>query len=331
MSDIKLLGEALGRVLLPHPRDFVLQWSNSTRSAEAIWASHNAQGQSERGLLQWVVVKPGDALFIPCNWWHATLNIGETVAVGGQQLQGKVVERGSCPRDVYAEAAGAMTAVSRGLQQRKAAGGPASMATLSPKEASEGLEALTSACAALRWNIHCDSLRAELLALVKRGDEAVALLVDVAERMRHAHTEGLLSSVQFSAVLGASFACQAVLHSRLSRMSFCLWKIENLACTKITRAHDAELRAICADALADTILGLPLGPYTNSIGSASELLKEAVELVSRTKTIRRLGLLHSNKSDASLTLLVTRDLCLAGACPQYPCACVPRAPCPAAL
>ena len=225
VSDNGMLGEALGRVLLPHPRDFVLQWSNSTRSAEEIWASHNAQGQSKRGLLQWVVVKPGDALFIPCNWWHATLNIGETVAVGGQQLQGKVVEGGSCPRDVYAEAAGAMTGVSRGLKQRKAGGGPAATAMLSPNEASEGLEALASACAALRWNIHCDSLRAELLALAKRGDEAVALLLDVAERMRHAHTEGLLSSVQFSAVLGASFAFLAVVHSRRSRTSFCLWKL----------------------------------------------------------------------------------------------------------
>jgi hypothetical protein len=53
----------------------------------------------------------------------------------------------------------------------------------------------------------------------------VALLLDVAERMRHAHTEGLLSSVQFSAVLGASFAFLAVVHSRRSRTSFCLWKL----------------------------------------------------------------------------------------------------------
>eukprot|EP01046_Picozoa_sp_COSAG06_P067921 COSAG06_NODE_17823_length_919_cov_1.525610_2_plen_70_part_00 len=68
----------------------------------------------------------------------------------------------------------------------------------------EGLEAVTSACAALRWNIHCDSLRAELLALAQRGEEGVALLMGLAERMRAAHAEGLLSSVQLSAVLGAS-------------------------------------------------------------------------------------------------------------------------------
>ena len=202
--EIEKLGEALGRVLLPHPKQFVLQWTNSTTNAEKIWVEQNVHTKSERGLLQWVVVKPGDALFIPCNWWHATLNIGETVAVGGQLLQGKM-DGGSCPRDLYAEAAGAMAGVSRGLKQRKATNA-GTAGVLSPDEASEGLEALAVACAALRWNAHCDSLRAELLALAKRGDEAVALLLGVAERMRRAHTEGVLNSVQFSAVLGRSLA-----------------------------------------------------------------------------------------------------------------------------
>ena len=125
-EEMQEVGDALGRVLLPHPKDFVMQWSNSTAAAEDIWRQgqvHSGQKEQEEEeeepvrVLQWVVVTPGDALFIPCNWWHATLNIGETVAVGGQQLQGKVVEGGSCPKDLYADAAGAMTAVSRGLQQ----------------------------------------------------------------------------------------------------------------------------------------------------------------------------------------------------------------------
>eukprot|EP01043_Picozoa_sp_COSAG02_P051733 COSAG02_NODE_5482_length_4289_cov_28.142434_3_plen_241_part_00 len=202
--EIERLGDALGRVLLPHPKEFVLQWTNSTTNAEKIWVEQNAQGKFKRRLLQWVVVKPGDALFIPCNWWHATLNIGETVAVGGQLLQGKV-DGGSCPRDLYAEAAGAMAGVSQKLKQRKAASA-GTAGVLSPSEASEGFEALAVACAALRWNVHCDSLRSELLALAKRGDEAVTLLLGVAERMRRAHAEGVLNSVQFSAVLGTSLA-----------------------------------------------------------------------------------------------------------------------------
>ena len=116
-SAVETVGEALGRVLLPHPRDFVLQWGNSTNTAEEIWAAvsgsagHTAGACAEEAVdgglqppvgsrtigswgqkrLQWVVLTPGDALFIPCNWWHATLNIGETVAVGGQQLQASCI------------------------------------------------------------------------------------------------------------------------------------------------------------------------------------------------------------------------------------------------
>ena len=198
----KAMGEKLGRVLLPHPRDFVLSrlgkdaGDGSMADVEEIWANSGDGKPSESGdssVMQWVVVMPGDALFIPCNWWHATLNIGETVAVGGQQA-GAGPEGGSCPRDLYHEAADAMSAVSRGLQGR---GGK-----LQPAEASEGLAAVATACAALQWNVHCDSLRAELLALAQRGDEAVAVIELLAARMRTAHKEqAVLSSVQLSAVL----------------------------------------------------------------------------------------------------------------------------------
>eukprot|EP01052_Picozoa_sp_SAG31_P021561 SAG31_NODE_1674_length_7560_cov_2.804852_3_plen_299_part_00 len=46
-----------------------------------------------------VLLEPGDVLFIPCNWWHATVNIGETLAVG--------TEHDSlfpCKEDAYATA-----------------------------------------------------------------------------------------------------------------------------------------------------------------------------------------------------------------------------------
>eukprot|EP00040_Diaphanoeca_grandis_P030154 m.177793 g.177793 ORF g.177793 m.177793 type:complete len:589 (+) comp31910_c0_seq2:233-1999(+) len=35
--------------------------------------------------LQHCVVQPGDVIWIPCNWYHATVNIGTTLAAGGQQ------------------------------------------------------------------------------------------------------------------------------------------------------------------------------------------------------------------------------------------------------
>jgi hypothetical protein len=34
------------------------------------------------------VLTPGQSIYIPCNWHHATLNIGETLAAGGQQADG---------------------------------------------------------------------------------------------------------------------------------------------------------------------------------------------------------------------------------------------------
>ena len=37
-------------------------------------------------VLQSCLLLPGDAIFVPCNWYHATMNIGETVAVGGQRV-----------------------------------------------------------------------------------------------------------------------------------------------------------------------------------------------------------------------------------------------------
>ena len=36
----------------------------------------------------------------------------------------------------------------------------------------------------------------------------------------------------------------------------------------------------CADGLADSLLGLPFGPYPGSTDGASALLEEAVQLVS---------------------------------------------------
>ena len=30
------------------------------------------------------VLRPGDSIYIPCNWHHSTLNVAETLAFGGQ-------------------------------------------------------------------------------------------------------------------------------------------------------------------------------------------------------------------------------------------------------
>ena len=50
-----------------------------------------------------VLLEAGDVLWIPCNWWHATLNIGETVAVGGQH-EGRPGEPPVCEHDLFNDA-----------------------------------------------------------------------------------------------------------------------------------------------------------------------------------------------------------------------------------
>ena len=50
-----------------------------------------------RATLRWI----GDCR---CNWYHATLNIGETLAAGGQQVEGSDADLGSCADDVDATA-----------------------------------------------------------------------------------------------------------------------------------------------------------------------------------------------------------------------------------
>lgn len=52
------------------------------------------------------LLKPGEVIFIPCFWWHATLNIGDTIAVGRQLLNDEHSRppRGDhCPREYVNE------------------------------------------------------------------------------------------------------------------------------------------------------------------------------------------------------------------------------------
>lgn len=52
---------------------------------------HPAQGP-ERELLQDCVLRPGEALYFPSHWWHATINVGETV------FMSSFLAPGSAPR-----------------------------------------------------------------------------------------------------------------------------------------------------------------------------------------------------------------------------------------
>lgn len=86
------------------------------------------------------ILEPGDTVFIPCNWYHATLNIGDTLAFGGQQVTRQqdgspspspspsaTASMDGCPADVDAQAdtvfGTATTALTRVLESVDAAQG----------------------------------------------------------------------------------------------------------------------------------------------------------------------------------------------------------------
>lgn len=56
------------------------------------------------------ILDPGDAVFFPCNHYHLTLNIGDTVAVGGVLDSAAAADADRCARDIYATAAGIVAA-----------------------------------------------------------------------------------------------------------------------------------------------------------------------------------------------------------------------------
>lgn len=49
-----------------------------------------------------ILLEAGDIVLIPCNWWHATVNIGETLAIGSEFKS--VGAKAACSPDVYATA-----------------------------------------------------------------------------------------------------------------------------------------------------------------------------------------------------------------------------------
>jgi hypothetical protein len=66
--------ETLERLLLPAPREMFVQ--------SLPWLASEAP--SVLSAMRHCVVRPGNAIFIPCNWYHATYNLEPTVAAGAQ-------------------------------------------------------------------------------------------------------------------------------------------------------------------------------------------------------------------------------------------------------
>eukprot|EP01051_Picozoa_sp_SAG22_P022229 SAG22_NODE_5246_length_1054_cov_0.832461_1_plen_320_part_10 len=62
--------------------------------------------------VQWALLWPGDSIYVPDDYWHATLNIGDTVAVGASGSDGKpAAADAGATADGYAEAERALRSV----------------------------------------------------------------------------------------------------------------------------------------------------------------------------------------------------------------------------
>jgi hypothetical protein len=99
--------EILSTLFLPATRQFLRQHASDA------WRMVPEAARA----LRVVVLGPGDTMFIPCNWYHATINLDDTVAVGGQAN----VESGMgrCHADVYGAASKAYSSSVSALKRAR--------------------------------------------------------------------------------------------------------------------------------------------------------------------------------------------------------------------
>jgi hypothetical protein len=129
------------------------------------------------------VLEPGDLVYLPCNWYHATVNIGTTVAVGGAVDASAGGDR--CARDVYAEAISAITAA------LPAPGAPVP-------------HALVAAGVAAPYNVECVVKSALVLARRKGGEaaeHAVDWMMRSARRFRELESVGIVAAPLLAVIL----------------------------------------------------------------------------------------------------------------------------------
>jgi hypothetical protein len=68
---------------------------------------------------QHCILGAGDTVFVPCNYYHATLNLGQSLALGGQQpfIGGHASSVVKCPADMDAQANTAFGAATESIRQ----------------------------------------------------------------------------------------------------------------------------------------------------------------------------------------------------------------------
>jgi hypothetical protein len=71
----------------PTLRSLFTPRSNVSTNPTDIWAPTLRQKLEQYGISV-CMLQPGDTIYIPCNYYHATLNVGDTVAVGSMRTRG---------------------------------------------------------------------------------------------------------------------------------------------------------------------------------------------------------------------------------------------------
>jgi hypothetical protein len=163
--------EILSTLFLPSTAQFL------QRHASDLWRMVPEAAQA----LRVVVLGPGDSLFVPCNWYHATINLDDTVAVGGQATLESGL--GRCPADVFGAASKAYSKSVSALKSAKKLSKKATAAATGEAERfiGEATELGEQACTINNFNFACPSHLAALRATRQRQRAGGSKTADMKE------------------------------------------------------------------------------------------------------------------------------------------------------
>eukprot|EP00039_Didymoeca_costata_P004070 m.71173 g.71173 ORF g.71173 m.71173 type:complete len:572 (+) comp12220_c0_seq1:163-1878(+) len=164
--------------------------------------------------LQHVIVYPGDVVFIPCNWYHATLNLADTVAIGGQVAESNWrMQR--CPKDAFGAASNLFTRANRELKVNGTKGSP------------RALEATKQACSLNPYHVECAALESRLHGVMGDYQKSIDVL-----RQKYMLFQDLVRKKIMSKTI-ASFLC--------GQLAETLLKTKEISSQKEARTLSAEI------------------------------------------------------------------------------------------
>eukprot|EP00039_Didymoeca_costata_P032935 m.39950 g.39950 ORF g.39950 m.39950 type:complete len:462 (+) comp9612_c0_seq2:416-1801(+) len=150
--------------------------------------------KSLRALLQPLVciLEPGDAVYIPCNMYHMTFNIGDTMAVGGSlQKSGD-----NCPRDIHAVSYTIIQNSQLATESRKNSHF-ATESTINKKKQAD----LYTATKVLQYNVEANIKYGVLLAQQGHTQHALKWFQEVAERFINLSDKHILDYIPLAVII----------------------------------------------------------------------------------------------------------------------------------